>query len=242
MPISKWFLASKDTASTEAIEPGQVVEILLPPDEKEAYRDMDQLREDILSGKLKKSWQARKYKVSKDGNLPEKMPPFSNLETALTGELSLHRLYKPIWAHTRNYLIYGVLIGIGLKFLETTLAQFAASGKLGGTWLVVCLALIVGSRFKLALVIAVVAGIITRVNIFAFLGAAFGVVLAGAIFGGPVGMIIGTIVGYFRAKSVVLAPDHEPEGARPFLLGILVPAAILAIAVPFYLSAILKLF
>lgn len=234
--------ASRDTDSTEALEPGRVIEVFLPPGEKKTYRDMDLLREDILSGKLKKSWQARKYTVPKDGNLPEKMPPFSNLETAVTGEFELHQLYKPIWAHTRIYLIYGILIGIGLKFIETTVTLFSDSGKLGGAWLVVCLALLVGSRFKLALLIAVVVGVITRVNIFAFLGSAFGVVLVGAIVGGPAGMITGTIVGYFRAKSVVRAPDHEPEGAMPYLLGILVPAAILAIAVPFYLSAILKLF
>ena len=87
-----------------------------------------------------------------------------------------------------------------------------------------------------------VAGIIAQVNVFVILGAAFGVVLMGSIFGGAAGMIIGTIVGYFRLKSIDLAPDHEPEGARPYLLGILVPAVILAIAVLFYLSAILKLF
>jgi hypothetical protein len=234
--------AFRQADSTEVLEPGQVIEVLLPPGEKKIYCEVDQLRKDILSGKLKKSWQARRYKVPKDGTLPEKMPPFSNLETAVTGELKLHRLYRPIWAHTRKYLIYGVLIGIGLKFLEATLAMFSMSGKLGGTWLVVCLALVISYRFKLALVIAVVVGIIARVNIFAFLGAAFGVVLAGAIFGGAAGMIIGTIAGCFRAKSIDLAPDHEPEGARPYLLGILVPVAILAIAVPFYLSAILKLF
>jgi hypothetical protein len=234
--------APRDSDSTDALEPGQTIEILLPPGEKKVYRDMDRLREDILSGNLKKSWQARMYKVSKDGNLPKKMPPFSNLETAVTGDSGLHQLYKPIWACTRKYLIYGVLIGIALKFLEATAAMFSMSGKLGGTWLVVCLALLAGSRFKLALIIAVVVGIITKVNIFAFLGTAFGIVLMGAIFGGPAGMIIGTIVGYFRAKSIQLAPDHEPEGARPYLVGILVPAAILAIGVLLYLSAILKLF
>ena len=55
-------------------------------------------------------------------------------------------------------------------------------------------------------------------------------------------MITGTMVGYFSAKSIDPAPDHEPEGASPYLLGILVPASILANAVLFYLSAILKLF
>jgi DNA-directed RNA polymerase subunit M/transcription elongation factor TFIIS len=234
--------ASRDSDSTEVLEPGEVIEILLPPAEKKDYRDMEKLREDILAGQLKKTLQARKYTVDAEGNRPQKMPPFATLEKAVSGVQNLHQLYKPVWAHTSKYALVGGIIGVGLKFLDTTVGIFFVSGKAGLSWLVLCLLLLVGSRIKLVLVVAIGAAVIFRVNIFTYLGAVFGVFMIGALFGAPFGAIIGAIVGYFRSRSLTLAPDYKPEGAKPYLLGLLVPAVILAIAVPIYLSVQYKLF
>ena len=234
--------AIPDTESTEAREPGEVIEVLLPAGEKKEYRDMDELREDILAGKLEKGLQARRYTVDDDGNLPGKMPSFSNLENAVKGEDALQKLYKPVWAHTRQYAIIGALIGIGLKFLDTTVATFLISAKMGFSWLALFLLLLLGARIKLALVVVIGAAVVFKINILTSLGAAFGVFVIGALFGAPFGSVIGTVIGHFRSRSLTLAPDYEREGAKPYLLGLLLPIVILVIAVPIYLSVVYKLF
>jgi hypothetical protein len=50
-----------------------------------------------------------------------------------------------------------------------------------------------------------------------------------ACFGIPGGMILGTIVGYWYRTQITLAPDAQPEGNRPLLLGIAAPTAVLIV-------------
>ncbi len=68
-----------------------------------------------------------------------------------------------------------------------------------------------------------------------FFAALLATVIIGCLFGCPLGMIVGTVVGYFKAKKIALAPDAEPEGQKPYLLGIVLPFAILIIVVPLYI-------
>ncbi len=53
-----------------------------------------------------------------------------------------------------------------------------------------------------------------------------------AIFGGPLGAILGTGVGYVRSKNFPKAPNAEAEGIRPYRIGLLYPVIFMLIAWP----------
>ena len=58
------------------------------------------------------------------------------------------------------------------------------------------------------------------------------ILLKGGIFGGPLGAILGTGVGYVRSKYFPKAPDAEPEGTRPYRIGLLYPAIFMLVTWP----------
>ena len=71
--------------------------------------------------------------------------------------------------------------------------------------------------------------------------ALFMTMVVGAVFGTPAGMIVGTIVGHFKAPSMPKAPDAAPEGWQPYRWGLLLPLLALAVLVPLYIWLIMKI-
>ena len=65
--------------------------------------------------------------------------------------------------------------------------------------------------------------------------------LVGAVFGAPSGMVVGTIVGHFQKRTAIMAIDAQPEGVRPYVLGLVAPLAFLAVAVPAWIWMSVKL-
>jgi hypothetical protein len=55
--------------------------------------------------------------------------------------------------------------------------------------------------------------------------------LVGAIFNGPAGMVIGTIVGRIRLKKIDRAPDAYQEGLSIYMKGFFAPLIFLVAAV-----------
>jgi len=55
--------------------------------------------------------------------------------------------------------------------------------------------------------------------------------IPGAVLGSASGMIMGTIIGHFKSKTLLRAADAEPEGFSPYVIGLILPALILVIAV-----------
>jgi len=149
-------------------------------------------------------------------------------------QTALRLMFHPVWTRTLQGLGYGVLIGIILKSLDTTALFFSMDSGLGAMWLLVLGSILVSRWISFAPMI--VAFLMFKsgfgANLFITLLA---VMFVGALFGGPAGMIIGTLVGYLRRGSVRVASHAQSEGSRPLYLGIIAPAVGLAIALAIYL-------
>lgn len=87
--------------------------------------------------------------------------------------------------------------------------------------------------FKWAPIVAIILSIKSGVKANLFV-AVLAVMLVGTVFGGPAGMMVGTITGHFRQKKCPRAPDAVPEGAEPYLIGMVLPAIFLGVLIPFY--------
>ena len=140
----------------------------------------------------------------------------------------------PIWNSTTKYLGYGVIAGITLKAIDTSIMMFSINTWLGIVWLIVAASVLISKKISWAPVVAIIISFTTGITVNLFVTLLV-VCLVGAIFGAPFGMIVGTVVGYFRRAHVRIAPDAKPEGWRPWLLGFIIPLFILAILVPVYI-------
>jgi hypothetical protein len=145
----------------------------------------------------------------------------------------LRAAYRPVWDTGVRYMWIGAAVGIGLKLLETTLSIFSVDGGAGFLWLLTLGSIAVSSRWALAPLAVIYfsfkAGI--RANLFI---TAIAAALVGVAFGAPIGLVIGTLVGYSRREKLPMAPDAEPEGSRPTLPGVALPVVWLGFAIPAY--------
>lgn len=220
---------SPSERTDQAHEPEQLTgnyKVRAPNQETRTY-SVNELSKAILSGEISKTDQARPEGGNKD--------EWFSIEQIAANHFALRLLYEPMWAHINRGCWAGVLTGVALKLLDTTVALFIAdpSGAAGLVFLMVTASLFLTRYFALAPLVAVFISIQAGFTInffFMFLGAAFVGVLAGA----PAGALIGGIVGYFRKNSLPKAPDSLPEGSSPYLWGMLAPAVFLSAAIPFY--------
>lgn len=217
-----------------AVTKKQTIAICFPNNEIKVYENNDNLREEIIRGDVRMDYKARLIGISAEGSDESKEIEWSTLEKISDTDFKLQTLYRPVWAYTMKGLTYGAIVGIALKALDTTWLFFQIDQTTGFVWL-----MIVGSLFVtkwwwwapgVPLFLSFKLGI--KANLFiTFLAVMF----VGAIFGGPAGMVVGTIVGHFRARNIPKAPDADPEGAKPYLIGLLVPLMFLVVAIPSYL-------
>ncbi len=231
-----------DDEDDEAAKSGLHFEVTWPTGEKKIYRETESVEADILSGKLYKNIPSRHFTIADDGKPPKKMPEFSPLEKTAVDHFNINRLYRPVAAYSRQYLIYGAVVGIILKFLDTSWTFFTVNASLGALWVFFVIALVIPSPIKIVFIIGVViAAMVLKVGLLGLFTALITTALAGGIFGGPVGMMIGTIVGHFKKGSFPLAPDFSPEGAKPYLLGLLASPIFLVVATVVYFLIIVEL-
>lgn len=220
---------SAATASVEEVEVG--FELRSPNEEILAYPNFDEVVEGIITGSVKKS-----YKIRPTCDSDEEFD-WITVEDLCETEFSLKTLYKPIWAHSMKGLFVGAFNGILLKALDTTITFFSVDSRLGWLWLFL-VAAILSKRWWMPAVILLIAAK-SEVNIAGIVGSLFltilGVFFVGAIFGGPAGLLIGTVAGYIREKNLPRAADFTPEGKKPLFLGFVAPALFLAFLIPFYL-------
>lgn len=207
------------------------IEICFPDAQRRNYINLDELREDIIHGRVKKDYKARSTVSVND---PEnKEPAWSTVEKICETDFKLKVLFRPIWAHTMKGLEYGAIAGIILKALDTTILFFRINPGLGLAWL-----LIVGSLFSKARWLPLPIMIFASrfgIPVMSLLGAFFGTMITGFIFGGPFGMFAGTLAGHFRSKSLPRAVDAVPEGGKPYYIGLVAAGLFLGFLIPFYL-------
>ena len=214
----------------------KAIEVCLPSGESRQYIGYDEIREDILSGNLKKDYKARIVIKEQSGkeNSSEDIA-WCTLERVADVDFELEALYRPVWAYMKKWLWYGVLGGIILRGIDTTVLFIRVDPALAFLWLLV-LASVASLFFRmwwtLPIVLIFACRLGTKANLFS--GVIIGVAIGGALFGGSLGMIIGTLLGHFKNRSIEKAADASPEGSRPYYVGIVLPIVILSILVPLF--------
>ena len=209
-----------------------IIRVSLPSGEIKTYPYISALSEDILNGVVKKS-----FNVSVGSSPTEETKQktaWISLEKLAVNNSKLRSLYRPIWDQTLKYINYGIIAGITLKAIDTSITLFGTDTWLGIVWLIIAASILISTKISWAPIVAIAISLTTgiKVNLFVTLLATG---LVGAIFGVPFGMIVGTIVGYFRKGRMRTAPDAVPEGSRPWILGFFIPIVVLAILIPLYI-------
>jgi hypothetical protein len=195
------------------------------------YRSAETLREHILDGRFPEGSRARAVTLLDGQENPTS--EWADMVDFATNHPEFRSAYRPVWDKALTFMGYGTFVGIGLKLLDTTFTMFAIDQAVGILWLIVVGSLILSSRWPLAPLVAIYFTVKAGIGINLFF-AALTSGLVGAAFGVPVGLVIGTVVGHLRRNDVRTAPDAPPEGRRPYMLGLAVPAIYLSLAIPAY--------
>ncbi|MDD2737074.1 MAG: hypothetical protein PHF56_24330 [Desulfuromonadaceae bacterium] len=218
--------------------PGVRFEVVSCNDETMTFDSVTELREAILGGLVTRELNVRKVTV--DASEKRLESAWVPVEKFVAGYSELRALYRPIWHFTKQYAWYGVIAGFALKAVDTTITIFTANETAGLVWLLVIGSLLLSKKFPLApaMVVFMTFKFGVQANFFI---TALATMLVGAMFGAPGGMVVGTIVGHCKQKSMTTAPDAEPEGKRPYWLGIGLPVLTLAALIPLYIWFNVKL-
>jgi hypothetical protein len=220
-------------AAAQKTTAARTIEVVSAAGETITFAAASDLRKAILDKLAAKNLKARWVTVDAAGKRTE--AAWITVEKLAIDHPELRSLYRPIWHYTMQYIAYGVIAGIALKFLDTTIL-LVSSGN-GGVimlWLLVIASLFLAKKWPIAPIAVVFLSIKLGVRANLFI-TALATMLVGAMFGAPLGMIVGTAVGHFKSKSISRALDAEPEGRRPYRLGIVIPLLALAVLIPLYI-------
>lgn len=209
----------------------QKIEVELSSEKTRIYDSAAELREAILKSEVSKSFRARTVEYEKDNPKPDQK--WSTVETIAVSNAGLRSLYRPVWDYTLKYLGYGVIAAISIKAIDTTVTIFSADGTTGIVWLIVLGSLFFAKKWPLAPALAIFLSFKFGVGANLFI-TVLAIMLVGFLFGAPLGMVVGTIVGHFKRTRATKAPDATPEGWRPYVLGIIAPLLFLVVLVPLY--------
>jgi hypothetical protein len=218
---------------TEIPLKNNIIEVQYPNGQIKDIVDLGVLRAAILAGEIKKTFPARSIQKNKDGTKKTSEVKWSTVENFAKINFNIISLYRPVWAYSRTGFFYGAIAGSIIKALDTTVLLFSIRPEAGFAWLLVIGSLFLTRWWSWAPIVAIIISIkLNTGNLFiTFLAT----MLIGTMFGGPLGMIVGTITGHIKAQNLLQAPDAVGEGSRPYLQGILAPALWLAVSLPLYL-------
>ena len=219
--------SSNDDENTAVVTSGDILEVEMDNGYIKPYPNFIDFKNDILNGDVKKIFKARLKNDDEDQN-----QEWLTVEKIAKEDPTTGKLYRPVWTYAKEGLGYGILIGIILKAIDTGILFFAADALMGVIWVVFCASFFFRQWWAPFAVLAFVYikfGI--ALNLFVTLLAVGAI---GAILGAPFGLLIGTIIGHFKAKRIVKAPDAEPEGNYPYIMGLVLPVVLILIIVPLY--------
>lgn len=222
---------TSEEVTAEPVTERFIIQIRRPLGESDVYQDWETLREAIVQGTVRKSMLARVVKESDLQKEEVEGASWQTIEAMTKTNDDLDALYHPIWATAKKYMLYGVIACVILKALDTTLMLFAAAPPVGILWLLTIGSLFVKKWWAPFAVIYISVKMGIAANLFM---TAMAVGLVGAAFGVPLGLLVGTLVGYWKSRHSALARDAEDEGSRPWIYGLAVPSAALVALGWFY--------
>jgi hypothetical protein len=217
------------------------IEVFLPSGATRRYTTYEEIAADLISGAARLTCPARLRAGTDDGG-ETAAAEWPTLEQVAGARPEIRSLYQPVWTLAMKGLSYGIGAGIVLKLIDTTATMFATNDRLGILWLLMLGGLVASRWFSWAPLLVVLQGARAGVpgNVYVMLsGVLFGSALTGALFGGPIGMMAGTLLGYCRRAP--RAADATPEGTFPLKYGLLLPSCVLAAAAYTYVTWFLPL-
>jgi len=209
-----------------------IIEVMSPDQDYQYYDDFDALRRAMVSGGVRKHHTVRR--VAKNEKATSS---WTTVEDLARADFKTEVLYRPVRAHMMKCLLYGALAGLALKAFDTTISFYAVDSGIGFAWLLM-MASGIGLAKRWGWIAGLPAFILCKISpslLATMLGAAFGTTVVGVALGGPLGMIVGTVIGHNKAGRLPRAADAEPEGPAPYYYGLVAPILFLAIAIPAYI-------
>lgn len=229
------YIDADERPELEMVEPFkvQLVQIKSPNGETRICESYHQIKNDIIKGNL-----GRHHLVRAVGMKKDKEPNWSKLVEFVNTVPMLQALYSPLYSYMKKFARYGIIACIILKAIEVGITMFTAipGWAIGAVVLVLIIVAVKGGGWAgvgfTALILGVMFGKDTGVNLLNLL---VGVVIFSVFFGAPAGMIVGTIVGHFKKRTLLKAPDASEEGTSAYVIGLALPLVFLIVLVAVYL-------
>lgn len=248
IPTAQPSSKSEETTQTTQEVKRKAIEICFPDGQIQQYDEYTRLREEIIHGNVRKNYKARvvtKTSKASERDKKRKDKPWSTIDRVSKTDFSLQVLYRPVWAHSMKYAQYGVLTALILYFLRATWVWFSIHPVIGVVWFIIGASLLLGIKWLEFIPVGLVLSYgaswvlgfnqVSRISVGNFYFVWCGGALLSFILGGPAGMILGTILGYFRKAKISKAQDYEPERTKTYIIALLIPAIFLLVVIPLYI-------
>ena len=226
-------------------------EIKTDKNETKQYSDDKTIVEQLISGEIQPHYECRRLQ-KKSENIKESENIWLKVSDSLAkSDFKFRVLFEPIWAHTIKGASLGIMLGI-LIWLGSGIFIFSAYDKRLGAVVVysiffyMFLGDFVPSEFKKAvgvLLFVLVTMLARNGYAFTFEDISFGFMAQlGSLFGGIIagvfpGMIVGTLMGFYRQGGLVKSPHHISENYLQIAIkGIVIPLALFLSLVALYVT------
>ncbi len=208
----------------------------LPMDTVLLYDHVDQLKEDILSDKIEKNFAVRKKNI--DGRSEEIQ--WRTIEDAAS-DIGLEELYKSkaefIKKYSRQGTYYGFMTALTIFAVIACIRFYLVLPELSIMWVFFVSGLYIAQKVKnfriiiYVLLLALPRFFGLKSSVFGvFLGSMVSIGILSAVYGIPLGMIMGTIWGLRKEKKKIYAPDADRNSKGILMKDIVVPSCCLVIA------------
>ena len=163
--------------------------------------------------------------ISKENNirLVGEQNQWTKLEQFTLEVPTLYAMYHPIWTFTVQGFQYGLVIGIILKILDLMIGIGLANEKMLIPFIFIASSIVLSKWISIAPIIVGVLLAREGYGLTPWMMMA-GASVVGMVFGGAVGALIGTLIGYIKRSKQLTAADAIDESDKIRLWGILLPS------------------
>jgi hypothetical protein len=211
------------------------VEVWMPDGQVRTYASISDLQSDLACGELHKRYRAR-VKILDSTSDSAAFSGWATIGDIARSESCLQKILRPINYYMRQSIPYGILAGIGVKAIDTAILFLGLDTKAGMMWLALMVSLATIKWFRFYPIVAYLGlCFLLKFPMQGFLPTLSIVAVIGSMFGVPAGVLVGTMIGHIKSRKLSQLVDVDDEGIRPYFIGIIIPGAFLATALPFYI-------